>query len=64
MYNILKQLLFADKQESEDPLLCEKKKHHPTNGQGTRRILNETHAVTEFPHHAGGGVSNKVENNM
>ena len=26
----------------------------PTNGKDTRRILNEAHTVTYFPHSAGG----------
>ena len=30
--------------------------HLPTNGKDTRRILNEAHTVTYFPHSAGGNV--------
>ena len=28
--------------------------HLPTNGKGTRRILNEAHQVVDFPHSASG----------
>ncbi|MFM7981158.1 MAG: hypothetical protein ACKPKO_17760, partial [Candidatus Fonsibacter sp.] len=31
--------------------------HLPTNGKDTRRILNEAHTVTYFPHSAGGKTS-------
>ena len=30
--------------------------HLPTNGNDTRRILNDAHAVTYFPHSAGGNI--------
>ena len=35
--------------------------HLPTNGKDTRRILNEAHAVTYFPHSAGGKIKYLLE---
>jgi hypothetical protein len=35
--------------------------HLPTNGKETRRILNEAHTVTYFPHSAGGKVKYLLE---
>ncbi|MFM7979134.1 MAG: hypothetical protein ACKPKO_07435, partial [Candidatus Fonsibacter sp.] len=35
--------------------------HLPTNGRDTRRILNEAHTVTYFPHSAGGNIKYILE---
>jgi hypothetical protein len=35
--------------------------HLPTNGKETRRILNEAHTVTYFPHSAGGKIKYLLE---
>ena len=35
--------------------------HLPTNGKDTRRILNEAHTVTYFPHSAGGKIKYLLE---
>ncbi|MFM7987297.1 MAG: hypothetical protein ACKPKO_49085, partial [Candidatus Fonsibacter sp.] len=34
--------------------------HLPTSGKDTRRILNEAHTVTYFPHSAGGKIKLSV----
>ena len=35
--------------------------HLPTNGKDTRRILNEAHTITYFPHSAGGEIKYMLE---
>jgi hypothetical protein len=35
--------------------------HLPTNGKDTRRILNEAHTITYFPHSAGGKIKYMLE---
>ena len=40
---------------------CVVTNHLPTNGKDTRRILNEAHTVTYFPHSAGGKIKYMLE---
>jgi energy-coupling factor transporter ATP-binding protein EcfA2 len=40
---------------------CVVTNHLPTNGKDTRRILNEAHTVTYFPHSAGGKIKYLLE---
>ena len=40
---------------------CVVTNHLPTNGKHTRRILNEAHIVTYFPHSAGGKIKHLLE---
>ncbi|MFM7989350.1 MAG: hypothetical protein ACKPKO_59555, partial [Candidatus Fonsibacter sp.] len=40
---------------------CSVTNHLPTNGNDTRRILNEAHTVTYFPHSAGGNIKYMFE---
>ncbi|MFM7985299.1 MAG: hypothetical protein ACKPKO_38870 [Candidatus Fonsibacter sp.] len=38
--------------------------HLPPNGKDTRRILNEAHTVTYFPHSAGGQIKYLLEEHV
>ena len=40
---------------------CVVTNHLPTNGKDTRRILNEAHTVTYFPHSSGGKIKYLLE---
>ena len=51
VYDILNQVLEIGRHYK---IHCVVTNHLPTNGKDTRRILNEAHTVTYFPHSAGG----------
>ena len=53
VYNILNQILEIGRHFK---IHCIVTNHLPTNGKDTRRILNEAHTVTYFPHSAGGHI--------
>ena len=53
MYNILNQILEIGRHFE---IHCIVTNQLPTNGKDTRRILNEAHTVTCFPHSAGGEI--------
>jgi hypothetical protein len=54
VYNILNQVLEIGRHYK---ITCVVTNHLPTNGKDTRRILNEAHTITYFPHSAGGRLS-------
>ena len=58
MYNILNQILEIGRHFK---IHCIVTNHLPTNGKDTRRILNEAHTVTYFPHSAGGKIKYLLE---
>ncbi|MFM7982976.1 MAG: hypothetical protein ACKPKO_27000, partial [Candidatus Fonsibacter sp.] len=58
VYNILNQILEKGRHFK---IHCIVTNHLPTNGKGTRRILNEAHTVTDFPHSAGGKIKYLLE---
>ena len=51
VYDVLSQVLEIGRHYK---IHCVVTNHLPTNGKDTRRILNEAHTVTYFPHSAGG----------
>ena len=51
VYDVLNQVLEIGRHYK---IHCVVTNHLPTNGKDTRRILNEAHTVTYFPHSAGG----------
>ena len=53
IYNILNKILEIGRHFS---ITCIVTNHLPTNGRDTRRILNESHSVTYFPHSASGRI--------
>ena len=58
VYNTLNQILEIGRHFKNH---CIATNHLPTNGKDTRRILNEAHTVTYFPHSAGGQVKYLLE---
>ena len=58
VYNILNQILEIGRHFK---ITCIVTNHLPTNGKDTRRILNECHTVTYFPHSAGGKIKYLLE---
>jgi hypothetical protein len=58
VYNILNQVLEIGRHYK---ITCVVTNRLPTNGKDTRRILNESHAVTCFPHSAGGKIKCLLE---
>ena len=58
VYNILNQILEIGRHYK---ITCIVTNHLPTNGKDTRRILNEAHTVTYFPHSAGGKIKYLLE---
>ena len=58
VYDILNQVLEIGRHYK---IHCVVTNHLPTNGKDTRRILNEAHTVTYFPHSAGGKVKYLLE---
>jgi len=58
VYNILNQILEIGRHFK---IHCIVTNHLPTNGKDTRRILNEAHTVTYFPHSAGGKIKYLLE---
>ena len=58
LYDILNQVLEIGRRYK---IHCVATNHLPTNGQDTRRILNEAHTVTYFPHSAGGKIKYLLE---
>ena len=58
MYNILNQVLEIGRHYK---ITCMVTNHLPTNGNDTRRILNEAHTITYFPHSAGGKIKCMLE---
>ena len=53
IYNILNKILEIGRHFK---ITCIVTNHLPTNGRDTRRILNEAHTVTYFPHSASGRI--------
>ena len=53
VYDVLNQVLEIGRHYK---IHCVVTNHLPTNGKDTRRILNEAHTVTYFPHSAGGKI--------
>ena len=53
VYKILKKLLEISRRHRVTALCTN---HPPTNGKDTRRILNESHQVVDFPHSASGRI--------
>ena len=58
VYDVLNQVLEIGRHYK---IHCVVTNHLPTNGKDTRRILNEAHTVTYFPHSAGGKVKYMLE---
>ena len=58
VYNILNQVLEIGRHYK---ITCVVTNHLPTNGKDTRRILNEAHTITYFPHSAGGKIKYMLE---
>ena len=58
VYDILNQVLEIGRHYK---IHCVVTNHLPTNGKDTRRILNEAHTVTYFPHSAGGKIKYMLE---
>ena len=58
VYDILNQVLETGRHYK---IHCVVTNHLPTNGKDTRRILNEAHTVTYFPHSAGGKIKHTLE---
>ena len=58
MYNILNQVLDIGRHYK---ITCVVTNHLLTNGKDTRRILNEAHTITCFPHSAGGKIKYMLE---
>ena len=58
VYNILNQILEIGRHFK---IHCIVTNHLPTNGKDTRRILNEAHTATYFPHSAGGKIKYLLE---
>ena len=58
VYDILNQILEIGRHYKID---CICTNHLPTNGKETRRILNEAHTITYFPHSAGGKIKYLLE---
>ena len=58
VYDILNQVLEIGRHYK---IHCVVTNHLPTNGKDTRRILNEAHTVTYFPHSAGGKIKHMLE---
>jgi len=58
VYDILNQVLEIGRRYK---IHCVVTNHLPTNGKDTRRILNEAHTVTYFPHSAGGKIKYLLE---
>jgi len=58
VYTILNQVLEIGRHYK---IHCVVTNHLPTNGKDTRRILNEAHTVTYFPHSAGGKIKYMLE---
>lgn len=58
VYDILNQVLEIGRRYK---IHCVVTNHLPTNGKDTRRILNEAHTVTYFPHSAGGKIKYMLE---
>ena len=58
MYDVLNQVLEIGRHYK---IHCVVTNHLPTNGKDTRRILNEAHTVTYFPHSAGGKIKYLLE---
>ncbi|MFM7982185.1 MAG: hypothetical protein ACKPKO_22985, partial [Candidatus Fonsibacter sp.] len=58
VYNILNQILEIGRHFK---IHCIVTNHLPTNGKDTRRILNEAHTITYFPHSAGGKIKYLLE---
>jgi len=58
VYDILNQVLEIGRHYK---IHCVVTNHLPTNGKETRRILNEAHTVTYFPHSAGGKIKYLLE---
>ena len=58
VYDILNQVLEIGRHYK---IHCVVANHLPANGKDTRRILNEAHTVTYFPHSAGGKIKYLLE---
>ena len=58
VYDVLNQVLEIGRHYK---IHCVVTNHLPTNGKDTRRILNEAHIVTYFPHSAGGKIEYMLE---
>ena len=58
VYDILNQILEIGRHYK---IACICTNHLPTNGRETRRILNEAHTITYFPHSAGGKIKYLLE---
>jgi energy-coupling factor transporter ATP-binding protein EcfA2 len=58
VYDVLNQVLEIGRHYK---IHCVVTNHLPTNGKDTRRILNEAHTVTYFPHSAGGKIKYMLE---
>jgi len=58
VYDILNQVLEIGRHYK---IHCVVTNHLPTNGKETRRILNEAHTVTYFPHSSGGKIKYMLE---
>ena len=58
VYDVLNQVLEIGRHYK---IHCVVTNHLPTNGKDTRRILNEAHTVTYFPHSAGGKIKYLLE---
>jgi len=58
VYDVLNQVLEIGRHYK---IHCVVTNHLPTNGKETRRILNEAHTVTYFPHSAGGKIKYMLE---
>ena len=58
VYDILNQILEIGRHFKCN---CICTNHLPTNGRETRRLLNEAHVITYFPHSAGGRIKYMLE---
>jgi len=58
VYDILNQCLEIGRHYKVDTIITN---HLPTGGKDTRRVLNEAHAITYFPHSAGGKIKYMLE---
>lgn len=57
VYNILNQILEVGRHHS---ITCIVTNHLPTAGKDTRRIINESHSVTYFPHSGSAGQMKRL----
>ena len=58
VYDVLNQVLEVGRRYK---IHCVVTNRLPTNGKETRRILNDAHTVTYFPHSAGGKIKYTLE---